>query len=200
MAKATTSTTKPGGIGNMVVLDNPCWKGKNIHERLLAIQAELAPVRQDLDVGTGRSSFKATGHRQVTGLVRPLLNKWNISHNIRYEETHQGAPVTQIYDSSKTVSNNSKETRSEDITLTKITCLSTVVCRCVFTCADNPESHVAVSAFGEGKDSGDKAIGKAQTYAKKYVFLDQFLMDYMSDVEDNETARDGNPEDDDGDF
>jgi hypothetical protein len=55
-----------------------------------------------------------------------------------------------------------------------------------FINADNPEEREVCKSFAYAFDSGDKAVGKAESMAVKYVFLKNFVLEST----DNEESRD----------
>ena len=52
--------------------------------------------------------------------------------------------------------------------------------------ADNPEEREVCKSFAYAFDSGDKAVGKAESMAVKYMFLKNFVLEST----DNEESRD----------
>jgi hypothetical protein len=55
-----------------------------------------------------------------------------------------------------------------------------------FINADNPEEREVCKSFAYAFDSGDKAVGKAESMAVKYVYLKNFVLEST----DNEESRD----------
>lgn len=85
--------------------------------------------------------FGGVSHDAVTQAVMPLF----IKHGI--------FPVVSVVDHSH------------------IGDLTTVHLKVSFVNVDSPEDRVEVSAWGTGKDSSDKGVGKAISYAYKYALL-----------------------------
>jgi hypothetical protein len=53
---------------------------------------------------------------------------------------------------------------------------------------DKPEEKISAVEFGDGIDSGDKATGKANTYARKYALIDLFNLS-KGDDPDREASQ-----------
>lgn len=134
----------------------------NIYQRIHAITAELGKVQQTLNVATktdknGRvlSSYKAVSINDVVDSALPLLEKYRV---VVY-------PVTKeiIRDEQITTTTNYGE---------KTNFFVRMKCTYRFVNIDKPEEYIDVIGYGDGIDSGDKANGKANTYARKYALID----------------------------
>ena len=55
--------------------------------------------------------------------------------------------------------------------------------------ADSPEDNIKISWTGQGLDTGEKGIGKALTYAEKYLFLKLFNIPTDADDPDKDAPR-----------
>ena len=134
----------------------------NIYQRIHAITAELGKVQQSLNVATktdknGRviSSYKAVSINDVVDSALPLLEKYRV---VVY-------PVAKdiIKDEQITTTTNYGE-RTNFFVRMKVTYR--------FVNIDNPDEYIDVIGYGDGIDTGDKANGKANTYARKYALID----------------------------
>lgn len=165
----------------------PVWWGLNIHERIVAIRKELEPASKDLQVGEGAYSYRGIGHQQITDLVRPLLDRYNISIWWLVDPPQPGAPTSQVVETTV-------ETRG-DRTTKKLTVYSSVKMTLCCVSAEAPEAVPWTSpGFGDGKDNSDKAIAKAQSFGKKQALLNGFLM-AVDNTPDNEmTTHDSDEE------
>jgi len=130
----------------------------NIYEKMSAITQEIATVAKNLQVDTGRSSYKAVGEADVLAAVKPI----EIKHGV------YSYPVKRtVIDSGEMVSVNDyngqrKETR-------KLFMRLETVYR--FVNVEKPDEYIDITTYGDGVDTQDKAPGKAMTYSDKYALL-----------------------------
>jgi len=131
----------------------------NIFEKMSAITNELGVVAKNLnvDMGGGRS-YKAVQEKDILDAVKPLEEKYKV----------YSYPVDRtIVDSDILV----KETEYKE----KITKTNTLFMRIEttyrFVNTEKPEEFIDVKTYGDGLDTGDKAPGKAMTYADKYALM-----------------------------
>ena len=130
----------------------------NLYEKLSAITAELSAVAKNLQVGEGRSSYKAVGEADVLAAVKPLEAKYKI-----YSYPCSRKVIdTDIMTVTKTYNGNTTESQ-------KIFMRVETVYR--FVDIEKPEDFIEITTYGDGVDSQDKACGKAMTYADKYALL-----------------------------
>lgn len=128
---------------------------KNIYKRMSDITAELSAVAKNLEVGYGKSSYKAVGEADVLAAVKPLEKK----HGIYSYPSSRRVEESQIMTSK---AYDGKEKQSQFVRIeTEYT----------FVNVDNPEEKITVTSYGDGVDPQDKAPGKAMTYADKYALL-----------------------------
>jgi hypothetical protein len=158
------------------------WQGEpepewGIHRRLLWVQANTPTLAKDLDVSTGRGSYKGISHDSVVGIIRPLLVRAGIAvtmtvekhyHEFRSVETAQGTKSAHWHE---------------------------VDCVFTFTNVDKPDDFVQVCGSGTGLDTQDKGYGKATSYAKKYALLTSTLAETGEDPERGEQHDDAGPAD-----
>lgn len=127
---------------------------KNIFERMSAITAEISAVAKNLQVDTGKSSYKAAGEADVLAAVKPVESKHGVySYPVEREIIESAVIATQ---------RNGYETKQQFMRLR-------VVYR--FVNMDRPEEYMDITTYGDGVDSQDKAPGKAMTYADKYALM-----------------------------
>lgn len=127
----------------------------NIYKRLAAITAELSAVAKNLEVGYGKSAYKAVGEADVLAAVKPLESKNGV-----YSFPEERRVIDNYI--MKTIGNDGKERQSQFMRLeTKYT----------FVNVDEPTERVSIITYGDGVDPQDKAPGKAMTYADKYALL-----------------------------
>lgn len=127
---------------------------RNIYQRMLAIQSELQTVAKNLSVSTGKSSYKAVSERDVIDAVKPLEEKHGI-----YSYPKERKIVEHDF-LEKTYNGNTTKSFYLRIEVTY-----------EFINVDKPTETLCVTAYGDGIDTGDKATGKAMTYADKYALM-----------------------------
>ena len=130
----------------------------NIYKRLLMIQNELGVVAKNLSVSTGKSSYKAVSERDVIDAVKPLEAKYGV-YSYPYD---RDIIENELVESERKIGGETVKATSRYMRLR-------VVYR--FVNIDNPEEFVDITTYGDGIDSGDKATGKAMTYADKYALM-----------------------------
>ncbi len=133
-------------------------KNLNIYERLLKISEEVGTVAKNLVIKIGGGGYKAVGEVDVINAVKPLEVKYGV---FSYPTKHE---VIETKELEREVFKNNEKT----IVLDQFVRVRSVY---RFVNIDNPSEYVEVEAIGDGIDSGDKASGKAQTYADKYALL-----------------------------
>ena len=133
----------------------------NIYQRLLKITEELKTVEKNLSVPvTKNNSYKAVGERDVLDAVKPLEAKYGV-YSYAYDR--------KIIENGELTSTRKDFQTGEVKELKQLYMRLEVVYR--FVNVDNPEEYVEIKTYGDGIDSGDKAAGKAMTYADKYALL-----------------------------
>jgi len=128
---------------------------KNIFKRLSAITTEITAVAKNLNVGWGKSSYKAVGEADVLAAVKPIEAKHGVYSYPYSREIIESAVLT----STKTDGSESKQQFMRVRTVYR------------FVNVDNPSEYVDITTYGDGVDSQDKAPGKAMTYGDKYALL-----------------------------
>lgn len=127
---------------------------KNIFQKMLEITSEIQTVAKNLNVGFGKSTYKAVSEADVLAAVKPI----EIAHGVySYPFSREIIGEGEI-----TNSYNGQEKRQVFMRLK-------VVYR--FVNVDDPAEYIEIVSYGDGVDSQDKAPGKAMTYADKYALL-----------------------------
>lgn len=138
----------------------------NVYQRINEVRKKVWYVQKDKAVSTGGSgSYKATTHDAVTALVRNhlieqgvlIVPKLTSSCVVAIGETKGGTPVIR-YEAKYDVE---------------------------FANCDNPGDKITVPMEAHANDSGDKAPGKAVSYATKYAILKLFNIE----TGENEESR-----------
>ncbi len=128
---------------------------QNIFRKMLTATNEIQTVAKNLNVQVGNSSsYKAVSERDILDAVKPIefkngIYSYPLSRNI--------------------VETNILETESKYGVRKQLMIRLEVVYR--FVNVDNPEEYIDITSYADGIDSGDKATGKAMTYADKYALM-----------------------------
>lgn len=125
----------------------------NIYQRLNAVRSKIGYLQKDAEV----QGYKAITHDLVTAAVRPHLIEYGVliipnqvgGESINIGQTKSGAPIIR-YEAEYNVA---------------------------FVNIDNPEDLVVVRVQSHANDHGDKAPGKACSYAVKYAILKVFSIE-----------------------
>ena len=127
----------------------------NIYEKLSAITNEISAVAKNLNVGYGKSQYKAVGEADVLAAVKPTEEKYKV----------YSYPVSRRVIESNVLTSLDKDGNEKRQLFMRLE----VVYR--FVNMEKPEEYVDITTYGDGVDPGDKAPGKAMTYADKYALL-----------------------------
>lgn len=133
---------------------------KNLYQRILAIMDDVPYLQKDDSVSTGQGkSYKAITEEKVTTAIRAAM----INHGVVI------VPVEQEYDRTDLtlVDKNGNE---------KVSRLATVATKYRIINVDDPDDYIVAVSNGEGADTQDKGVGKAMTYAYKYLLLRTFAI------------------------
>ncbi len=133
--------------------------GLNIHQRMLAITADLQTVAKNLTVDTGKNkSYKAVSERDILDAVKPLETK----HGVYSYPAVRRVLESQVLES---------ENEFQGKTTKRTTFYERIETVYRFCNIDNPADYIDMTTFAEGIGSQDKGSGKAMTYADKYALM-----------------------------
>ena len=132
----------------------------NIYQRVNAVRKAISYIQKDKAVSTGGGSYKAVTHDAVTGLVRSALIEQGvvIVPSLVSCEFHAKEP-------------DAKQRLYEATYLVQ------------FINADSPDEVISMQVNSHALDNGDKAPGKALSYATKYAILKLFSIETGEDDE-----------------
>ncbi len=156
----------------------------NIYQKMDAITNEIGTVNKNLEVGFGKSKYKAVGEADVLRAVKEMEHKYGIySYPSGRKNIDKGILTSKTYndDGMLIKEGNQLYMRLE----TEYT----------FVNIDNPEEKIIVISYGDGVDTQDKAPGKAMTYSDKYALMKAYKLVTGDDPDQNpspETANVGN--------
>jgi hypothetical protein len=142
----------------------------NLHQRLLLVMQDVSYVQKDTKVQAGRGSYSAVSHDAVTAKVRPALLKHGVVVT---------ADVIEAHEEQLTVTRKGQGGSSYD----QVVYRASVRMAVTFTNADAPDQSLVVHHHGTGEDQGDKAIGKAESYAVKYALLKTLMLETGDDTD-----------------
>ena len=143
---------------------------KNIFQRINAVMAETSYVKKDSTVGWGNNTYSAVSHDAVAGMLHPLLVKHGIVIYPSLKSSESIPGVTQ---------KGGEKIRYE------------ATYSVDFVNVDAPEDRLVLEIESHADDNGDKAPGKAVSYAVKMAMLKVFALESGDDDE----SRYGSPED-----
>lgn len=151
----------------------------NIFKRMLMIEKELGVVAKNLEIQATRTSgYKAVSERDVIDAVKPL--------EALYGVFSYPASRTVIKDE---ILENVREYKGEQVkTISKFMRIETIY---RFVNVDKPEEFVEITSYGDGIDTGDKATGKAMTYADKYALMKAYKISTGDDPDATKSADEG---------
>jgi hypothetical protein len=154
-------------------------KKLNIYERLSLITAEIGVVEKNLKVQVNKtSSYKAVSERDVLDAVKPIEAKYRV----------YSYPVSrQIVDRDILV----KESEYQGTITRTNTLFMRVETVYRFVNIDKPDEFIETTVYGDGLDTGDKATGKAMTYADKYALMKAYKLSTGDDPDKEASPENG---------
>lgn len=139
-------------------------KDMNIYQRIHAVSSEVGKVSQSLEVATktdknGKvlNSYKAVSINDVVDSLLPVLEKYRVAIVPGYKKILKEDNLT-------TTSQYGERTQF----------FVRMMCEYIAVNIDDPAQTVSAVGYGDGVDSGDKACGKADTYARKTALISLF--------------------------
>lgn len=145
----------------------------NIYQRINEVRKAIGYVQKDKDVGFGKSSYRAVTHDAVTGMVRSALIEQGIVivPSVISATFHPAEMVTSLGDDGKEHTVSAKQRLYE------------ATFQIDFVNVENPEDRVVTQQVAHALDNGDKAPGKAMSYATKIAMLKMFNLETGEDEE-----------------
>ncbi|MDH6304642.1 hypothetical protein M2459_001378 [Parabacteroides sp. PF5-5] len=147
-------------------------KKLNLFEKIQAVANDIKTIGKDMEVGVGKSSYRAVSDKSVVKKVKEAESRHRL----------MSIPQKQELISQETIRSVSKD-GYESIKYSFVIKLTTL-----FVDLDNPEIQINIESFGHGLDSGDKGFGKASTYARKYALLNAYKIATGEDA-DNQPSN-----------
>lgn len=129
----------------------------NLYQKILCIQSRMDIIAKNLEVSTGKTTYKAVSERDVIDAVKEQEERYRV----------YSFPVSrEIVDSGFLEQETQYGTKKQFYLRIK------VVYR--FVNIDKPDDFIETITYADGIDSGDKATGKAMTYADKYALMKMY--------------------------
>ena len=132
----------------------------NIFQRMNNVRKKIGYVQKDKAVSTGGGSYKAVTHDAVTGMVRNALIEEGviIVPSVIEAIFHPKEPDAKqrLYEATYEIA---------------------------FVNMDDPQDRIVTRQNAHALDNGDKAPGKAMSYATKYAILKLFNIETGEDEE-----------------
>lgn len=154
-------------------------KTLNIYEKLSLITAEIGVVEKNLEVPTGnKKSYKAVSERDVLDAVKPIEAKYRVySYPCSRQIIDRDVLIKESEYDGKVTRTNSLFMRVETVYR--------------FVNLDNPAEYIETTVYGDGIDTGDKATGKAMTYADKYALMKAYKLSTGDDPDKEASPENG---------
>lgn len=150
-------------------------KKLNIYEKLQKITDELGVVEKGLKIEVTKTrSYKAVSERDILDNVKPLETKYRV-YSYPYERN--------IIDKDILVSHTEYGDKTNMYMRLETTYR--------FVNLDNSSEFVDIKTYGDGIDSGDKAPGKAMTYADKYALMKAYKISTGDDPDKEASPENG---------
>lgn len=154
-------------------------KQLNIYEKLSLITEEIGVVEKGLKVQVNKtSSYKAVSERDVLDAVKPIEKKYRVySYPVKREVIDRDTLV-------KESEYNGNITRTNTLFMRIETTYR-------FVNLDYPSEYIETTVYGDGLDTGDKAPGKAMTYADKYALMKAYKLSTGDDPDKEASPEKG---------
>lgn len=150
-------------------------KKMNIYEKMSLITDEIGVVLKNLKVQvTKTNSYKAVSERDVLDKVKPVEKKYRVYSYPLDREIIENEILTKETDYG---TSNQFFMRIQTIYR--------------FVNIDNPQEYLDMKTYGDGIDSGDKAGGKAMTYADKYGLMKAYKISTGDDPDQDPSPENG---------
>lgn len=140
----------------------------NVYQKIATVMSSVAYIQKDGFVETGKGrGYKAVTDEKVITSIRPALISAGLIIIPVARDVRRTDEVVTGYDGSQKINRITEV----DVTYRIIN-------------VDDPSDYIEVVSSGAGVDTQDKGIGKAMTYARKYMFLNTFQIPTGEDADD----------------
>lgn len=154
-------------------------KKLNIYEKMTLITNEIETVSKNLKVQVNKTaSYNAVSERDILDAVKPIEFKYRVySYPYERQVIDNDVLVKETEYNGQTTKTNSLYMRVETIYR--------------FVNIDNTNEFIDIKAYGDGIDTGDKAPGKATTYADKYALMKAYKISTGDDPDKDASPENG---------
>lgn len=151
----------------------------NIFEKMQKITDEIGTIIKNLEVKVSKtSSYKAVSEKDILDNVKPLESKYRVySYPTKREVIDRDTLVKETEYNGTITRTNTLFMRVETIYR--------------FVNLDNVDEFVETTVYGDGLDTGDKAPGKAMTYADKYALMKAYKISTGDDPDKEASPEQG---------
>jgi hypothetical protein len=134
----------------------------NLYKKISNVMAKIEYLKKDDSISTGSGSYKALSEEKVTESVRKaLIEEGLVILPVEQMVSRETFTTEKEYNNTVTKSNNH---------------LTTIEVHYKIVNVDDPKEFEILVSTGTGVDTQDKGIGKAMTYAYKYMLLRTFAI------------------------
>lgn len=148
-------------------------KKLNIFEKMNLITNEIGVIEKNLKIDVTKTrSYKAVSERDVLDSIKPIEMKYRVF----------SYPVGRKLIDKDTLTKETELGTSNSLYMRIETTYR-------FVNIDNPTEFIETTTYGDGIDTGDKASGKAMTYADKYALMKAYKLSTGDDPD-----KEGSPE------
>jgi len=155
-------------------------KAKGIYHAIANVMKEVKSIDKNLEVGTGKSSYKGVSDKDVKHIVGESMQKNGL---IILPKSYETTVNVERWVDEETWNGKTQVKQKQQVL---------VECKAMYELihVDTGEK-IEIPGYGHGIDAQDKAPGKATTYALKYALLYIFLIPTGSiDDADKEHSND----------
>ena len=154
-------------------------KEMNLFEKMQLITNEIGVVEKGLQVRvTDKSSYKAVSERDVLDAVKPIEQKYRVF----------SLPISRRIIAQDVLEKVSEYNGKTSKTYTMYMRIETTY---RFYNIDKPDEYIDTITYADGLDTGDKASGKAMTYADKYALMKAYKISTGDDPDKEASAEQG---------
>lgn len=141
----------------------------NIYKKMLQATERIEKVKKTLKVEISKTnSYQAVSEGAVLSAVKPIESELGI----------YSYPISRkVIDTN--ILTTTSEYNGEKKEKTQLFMRLETIYR--FINIDDPNEYIDITTYGDGIDSGDKAPGKAMTYADKYALLKAYKIETGED-------------------
>jgi hypothetical protein len=133
----------------------------NIYEKMLHATDKIGTVQKKLKIQLPSGSYKAVAEADILDAVKPIELELGI---FSYPSARKVISSEVLTEAGKTNKN-----------------LLRIEVTYRFVNIEKPEEYIETVSYGDGIDTGDKAPGKAMTYADKYALMKSYKIDTGDD-------------------